>query len=502
MRAATPRLAVLVVVAASQAWAAAASPGAPTPASPVAFDVRVRRAEIDLTIDPARATLLETVALTIEGTGPSELVFAIDEGLVVKASRASRGVVEHRQAGNALTVDVDPPLDGVRTLTFTIGGTPGRRSESTIGPDRAVLAPATPWYPRLAGFWATTDVTIRTPSGWSAIAPGRPGSKTAPGVSRWTTERPVRSIAIAAAPGLRVSEATLVAVPFRLASTAAAPAATTIAERLAPGMAWLSGALAPYPFDSMNVALLPGFAGRVDAGGLAIVGREAPLATDSDGADLLAGQWWGQRIDGDGAWIEAFAAWEGCVFARDRAMALPSSVTALRAAYFELRSGDVALSRATATAPAAVLRGKGSAAADMIRLVAGDRATFDAVRALFSAPVGPPISLAQVRDAVERQAGRSLARPFADWFERTGAPEFSAVLRAIPASGGGFRADVELVQKRGAYALPVEVVLAGAGGERRETVEVADETTSVFYVVPFSPTRIEIDPLDRIFRWK
>jgi hypothetical protein len=268
-------------------------------------------------------------------------------------------------------------------------------------------------------------------------------------------------------------------------------------------MAWLSAALAPYPFDAFNVAAIPGFEGRVDASGLVIVGSGALPATDGDGADWLAGQWWGQALGGDGGWIEAFAAWQACVFARDRSLPLPASIAAMRRAYFELRSGDVALAQAKATAPAAVLRGKGSAAPDMIRLVAGDRAMFDAVRELFAAPVGPPLGLADVRAAVEKQAGRPLDREFSDWFGRAGAPELQGTLRAFPSAGGGFRADVTLTQKRAAYRLPVEIVLYGpSGGEHRETVEVAGDATSVFYIVPFEPTRIEVDPLDRIFRWK
>lgn len=480
-----------------------AAPAPPEPAAtPLAFDVRVSKIEADVTIDPARGTLQETVSLVVDGKGTGHLVFGIDENLVVKTSRTSSGVVDHRQAGNELIVDLDPALDGPRTLTFTIAGQPNRRGETEIGPQRAVLAPSAPWYPRLAGTWATTTVTVRVPSGWGAIAPGAPSARMEPGVFRWTTTRPVRSIAVAAAPGLKVAEGSLVAAPFRLASSIAAAPVKTVALRLTPAMAWLSGALAPYPFDGFNLALLPGYTGRVDAGGLVVAGTSIPLATDADGADVLSGQWFGELLGGDGAWIEAFAAWEGCVFARDRALPRPAAIEAERAAYFALRSGDVALATAPASAPAAVLRGKGSAAPDMVRLVAGDRATFDAIRELFSEPIGPPVGLAKVRAVLEKHAGRSLERAFTDWFARAGAPEFDATLRAFPAASGGFRADVTLVQKRGAYALPVEIVIYGAGGERRETVEVVDETTSVFYVVPFEPKRIEIDPLGRIFRWK
>lgn len=469
----------------------------PPPEAPVCSEV-----VIDVTIDPARGTLDEAVSLVVAGRGVSHLVFALDEGLGVKSSRTSAGVIDHRQAGDSLIVDLDPPLDGPRTLGFKIGGQPGRHAETAIGPQRAILSPSTPWYPRLDGLWATTSVTVRAPVGWGSVAPGAPAPRTAPGVSKWSTGRPVRSIAVAAAPGLTVTAGSIVSTPFRLATAGAAPTVKTVAARLAPAMAWLSGALAPYPFDSFNLVMLPGYEGRVDAGGMAIVGRAAPLASDSDGADVLAGQWWGQVVGGDGAWIEAFAAWEGCVFARDRALPLPSDVEARRLGYFQLRSGDVPLASAPAVAPPEVLRGKGSAAPDMIRLVAGDRATFDAMREVFAAPAGRPLSLPALRAVIEKHAGRNLEREFAEWFERTGAPEFEASVRSFPAAGGGYRADVTLTQKRGIYALPVDVVVYGPGGEKRETIEVADEATSVFYVVPFEPKRIEIDPLNRIFRWK
>jgi hypothetical protein len=469
------------------------------PARPIAFSVRVARIDADVTIDPARGTLHETVSLELTAQGISRLVFGIDENLVVQSARTSAGIVEFHQAGSELIVELDPPLDGERTVTFAIKGNP--RPPSEIGPLRAVLAPAGAWYPRLSGTWAEATVVARVPAGWTALAPGVPSPRTAPDVWRWATTRPVRSIAIVAAPSLKIAEGSLVSVPFRLAAAARISADKT-AARLAPAMAWLSGALAPYPFDAFTLVLLPGYTGRVRAGGMMIAGADTPIATDSDGADLLTGQWFGEALAGDGPWIEGFAAWEACVFAQDRTLPMPSDVEAQRRSYFELRSGDVALARATPTTPAAVLRGKGSAAPDMVRLVAGNGPTFDAVRALFSSPIGPPLSVADIRSAIESRAGRSLERVFTDWFERAGAPQIESELRSFPASDGGFRADVTLTQTRGAYQLPVEIVIYGSGSEHRETVEIVEETTKVFYVLPFEPKRLEVDPLNRLFRRK
>ena len=478
-----------------------APPAASGEARPVEIELRLASIDLDVTIDPAAGTLKETASLTVEGRGVSELTFSIDEGFVVKSSRASAGIVEHRQAGTSLIVSVDPPLDGRRTFTFSVAGKPHTGTETEIGPSRAVLAPSSSWYPGLPGSWAKTAVTVRVPAGWSAVAPGVPTPRTGAGVFRWTADRPVRTVAVAAAPGLALATGTIVSVPFHLAATAGGPPAKSIAARLGAAMAWLSGALAPYPFESFNLVLLPGYSGRVRGGGMMVVGREIALATDADGADLLAGQWFGEWLGGDGAWIDAFAAWEATVFARDRALPIPTEIAQRRAEYFQLRSGDVALAKAPATAPAAVLRGKGSAAPDMLRAVAGDRAVFDALRELFAAPVRANLSLGAFEAAIEKHAQRPLDRAFTDWFERAGAPEIEGTLRSFPAANGGFRADITLAQKRGAYALPVEIVIHGPGAEHRETVEIDAESTAVFYVVPFEPTRLEIDPHGRIFRW-
>lgn len=475
---------------------AAAPPGQTAPAS---RSPKVSRMEIEVALDPDHHALHETVSLRVESPAAvTRLAFALDERLAVAGVRSSAGTADAHQAGGETIVFLDPPLAGSRTLTFTIKGEP--HLPSAIGPTYAVLAPDENWYPTLPNTWATAAVTVRPPAGWSAVGPGRSSAAAPAGSARFETDRPVRSVAVAAAPGLVASRGSLVQVPFVLAAPEKGPSAKEVAERLGPPMAWFSGALAPYPFEGFTLALIPGFTGRARGSGIMIAGAGTPLLTASDGADLLAGQWFGEYVAGDGAWIDAFAAWEACVFASDRALPIPAAIAADRAAYFALRSGDVPLSRAVPTTPEAVVRGKGSAAPDMVRLIAGNRPVFDAVRALFGAPVGPPLTLGAIRRAIEKEAGRSLHEVFEEWFDRSGAPDIRGTLRSFPAAVGGFRADVTLVQETGVYVLPVEIVIHGAGAERRESVEIDAATTSVRYVVPFEPRRLTIDPLHRIFR--
>ena len=497
---ATARPALLLSLLAFGCWLVVAHPahGADSHPGP-----RVTQMEIDLHLDTERGLIEEEISLTVAGQGLSLLTFSIHESLTVERSRVSTGVIDHQEAGQKLSVHLDPPLNGSRRITFTVTGRPKGRGGSRVGPHWAVLDPSDYWYPRLPFTWAETLVRIHAPEKWVAVAPGRPVREGADGVWEWRSSKPVRAVAVAAAASLELDRSVAVRTPILVASPEGSHEAKTLSEILSDPLAWFSGALAPYPFDSFNLVFIEGFRGRARAGGMMVVPPDTPVERASDGADLLAGQWFGEYLAGDGGWMEAFAAWEATVYSRDRALPLPAEIARLRSAYFSLPSGkDVALSRAGHDSRAEILRGKGSAAPDMIRLVVDNRSFFKAVTGLFDIMIGPPMSLQDVRMAFERHTGKTLAQPFSEWFDRTGAPQFEAKLSTFPASRGGWRADLELIQTRDLYSLPVEVVFLGPGQSHREVIEVDEESTSVFYTLPFRPVRVEVDPSDRIFQWR
>jgi hypothetical protein len=456
--------------------------------------------DIDLTLDTERGLIQETVAITLTGHHSGTLQFRIHEGLSVERSRTSAGIVDHRKAGTRLIVHLDPPLSGTRTLTFTVSGRPKGPGGTSVGPQWAVLNPLDDWYPTLPNTWAKTRVRVRAPDGWTVLAPGTSTSVTPDGVSEWRTSKPVRRIAVAAAPGMVVQRGTIVATEMNVASTSDGHAFEAVADVLRDPMAWFAGALAPYPFDTFNLVFVPGFQARASGGGILIVGTHTPLEGRSDGADLLAGQWFGELLAGDGRWIDSFAAWQAVVYCRDRALRLPTQIARLREQYLALTRSDTPLSRADMRTPDTVVRGKGSAVPDMIRLTTGDRDFYAGVRDLFKSPGRPPLDLAAVRSVLAARSGRDLAPSFGEWFDRTDIPEFDVVFRTFPASTGGWRADLSLIQKRDLYTLPVEIVFHGAGESHRQTLDVVDQTTAIFYILPFRPARVELDPLNRIYR--
>ncbi len=395
-------------------------------------------------------------------------------------------------------------MEGRRAVAFRMSGQPRRGAELLVQPGRLLLGPADGWYPSLPNVWAELRVRVEGPAGWTAVAPGSRRTPAGSAVQEWRTDRPVRSLAVVAAPGLVLSEGLAQRVAVRLAAADPAREAATLAALLADPIVWFTSTLDRYRFDGFNVVLLPGLEYRVRASGLLVAPAATPLAEAADAADLIAGQWFGERVAGDGAWIEAFAAWYATRYAREREQTVPGEIARLRDEYFRLpRSRDVPLSRADELTPEAVVRGKGSAAPEMVRLIVGARRADQAVRELFAQPPGPPLSLADVRTVYEKYAGATLLRSFADWFDRTGAPELEIELRSMPAATEGWRADLTVFQRRGSFALPLEVLFIGRGGEtRRQVIHIDEETTSVFYDLPFEPVRVELDPLGKLFRRK
>jgi hypothetical protein len=474
---------------------AATAEAVAAPASP-----RVSAIEIEIEIDPENGTLVEYATLRVEAQNASRLTFRLNEWMTVERSKADEGLIEHRGAGDRFHVFVNPPIAGARELTFRVTGNPRHGADYLVQEDRVLLGGDDRWYPSLDDTWATARVSARLPAGWTAVANGSPAPHEDGDAWTWSTGTPVRSLALIAAPQLDMAERTAIRTPVRIIAPQPGRHVDAVMNAITHPTAWLQSTLVPYPFEGLNLVLLPGLDRRIRASGFLAVPLDTPLDGPADGADLLAGQWFGERIAGDGPWIEAFAAWYATLYARDRALDLPAEISRLREEYFAMSpQKDVALSRADSLTPAAVLRGKGSAAPDMIRISVGDRRVFEAIDDLFARPISAPLSLREVRSVFEEHAGTTLLRSFADWFDRTGAPELQANMKATSTPDGAWRVDLSLVQLRGNYALPVEVVFFGRGPEHREVVHVDGETTSMVYTLPFEPLRVEIDPLRKLF---
>ena len=470
----------------------------------LAASPEIAAARIEVRLDPEAGELAELAGLRIRGDQMGLLRFAIDPCLTFETVRSSspETSVEGRKIGGAIEVRLDPPVSGEITLTFRISGRPKCGAAGTLGAAGVALGSTDGWYPSLPGAIAEVDLALTAPADWAVLATGAPsGAADSAGVRRFRSTVPVAGIAFAGAPGLLVSEAPLVRERLRVAGPPGAADGRTLAPLFADPFAWLSAALAPYPFDGVNLVFLPGLDRRVLGSGLVAVPARTEIVGPEDAADLLSGQWFGERVIGDGAWMEALAAWQAVTYAQDRGRPLPREIQRLREEYLTLDSSrEASLAAPAEGAREAVVRGRGSAAPDMVRLATGDRQWLAAVRAMAERPVGSAATLDDLRRAAAGVSGRT-PEAFREWFERAGIPRLRVTFRTAPAGSGGYRADVRIDQPGLVFHLPVDLAFYGRdGGERRETVELTGDTTAVYYLMDFEPLRLEVDPLGRLFQ--
>jgi hypothetical protein len=347
---------------------------------------------------------------------------------------------------------------------------------------------------------AQADLEVVAPAGWTVLASGEPVSGQATDVHRFRTRRPVRSIGLAAGPGLTTTASTLAGTPLRVAGDGSHDA-STLAQVFSDPLTWLSGTVAPYPFEGLNLAIVPGLERPVYGSGFIAVPADQTPATLADGADLLASLWFGQYLAGDGPWMESLAAWQAVAYARDRGQGLPPRIASQRDRYLAMSSNrDVALRRADDSTPEEIIRGKGSAAWEMIRLTCGNRHFRTRLGAMIADGPGDVLHLKEVRASFAEGSPEQVKTVFADWFDRTGLPGFTTWLRTTPTSRNEWRTDLSIQQRGRPYTTSLEVVFHGAGQEHRETVRIDQEKSQLLYVLPFQALRVELDPLGRIFK--
>ena len=460
----------------------------------VGIDVRVE-------LRPEQGLITETARITLEGSSGPVVRFRLNRSLQVERSRTGNGVVGHSQVGETLTVTMTPPMENERrTLTFVMTGRPKHKGDDRVSESGVVLGAGDHWIPTLPSTAAMVDLQVVAPPGWTVLASGEPLPDQAGELHRFRSGKQVRSVGLAAGPGLTTTTSTMANTPLRVAGGNTRDA-KELGRIFSDPLTWLSGTVAPYPYEGLNLAFMPGLDRPVYGGGFIAVPADLALTSLADGADLLTSLWFGEYLAGDGPWMESLAAWQALTYARDRGHGMPSRIAAQRDLYLLMSPNrDVAIRRADGDTPDAVIRGKGSAAWEMIRSTCGNRHFQARMAAMLAEGSGAPLQLEGVRSRFTAGSSEPVEKVFSDWFDRTGLPRFTTRLKSFPTSRGQWRTDLEIHQQGRPYTASVEVVFHGAGQEHRETVHIDQETTQLLYVLPFQAIRAELDPLGRIYK--
>src|SRR5690606_4537011 len=103
----------------------------------------------------------------------------------------------------------------------------------------------------------------------------------------------------------------------------------------------------------------------------------------------------------------------------------------------------------------------------------------------------------ELLQAIEEGSGRDLQWFYAQWFERTGAPEWQLSWRQVGDAVHG-----TIRQAEPCYRASLEVRAEGADGQSRaETVEVDGVATEFKLPVAFAVQSVALDPHYRVLRW-
>jgi hypothetical protein len=138
----------------------------------------------------------------------------------------------------------------------------------------------------------------------------------------------------------------------------------------------------------------------------------------------------------------------------------------------------------------------------MLRRELGDATFTKALQQLYREYRGRRASWQDVRRVAESAAGASLARFFADWTTRPGAPELSIAVTGVRAADGGFALSGSLAQTQGGapYRLVVPVVVQTAAGQARRDVTLDGPSATFEIAVPERPLAVHVDPHFDVFR--
>jgi hypothetical protein len=141
---------------------------------------------------------------------------------------------------------------------------------------------------------------------------------------------------------------------------------------------------------------------------------------------------------------------------------------------------------------------KGGFVFSMLSRHIGVRRFQEALHAITSRHAHGKVSWEEFRRTIDRTSGKDLSQFFQQWFERTGAPEFTLTWRQEGDQIAGV-----VRQPAPYYAVRVEIRVDG-GGEQTSTeiVEVAAAPETAFSLRPgFAARDVVLDPAYKILRW-
>lgn len=487
------------------------------------------RLELDARLDPATRELHARGVLLV-GRAAAEIAlaarFRVDSFAVDGRRDALAGTLREGRRVWRL-----PAAERERRVAIAWHGTLDALDESlshrdTLGDARPVagergsfLPGSTLWHPTAADGLASYRVAIAVPAGQRALVAGRlVEEREGGGEYRARFEFPHRADGI-----------DLIAGPYRIESrevrTAAgtplhlrtyfhpeiAPLAADYLDSVLGYIERYEGWIGAYPFTEFSVVSSPtptGF-GMPTLTYLGIDVLRLPFIRATSLGHEVLHNWWGNGVAVDyarGNWSEGLTTFmadyrykeeQGAEPAREMRLEWLRDFAALPA------SEDRPLSRFVARhhgASQIVGYNKAAMTFFMLRDLVGGEAFDAGIREFWRAQRFHAATWSHLQRAFEQASQRDLSAFFAQWLDRTGAPDLRIATAQAARAGDGWRITATLAQGSPAYWLRVPLAVRTASGSETHFVEMDSARADIAIDTGARPLALELDSELRVFR--
>ncbi|HTR80624.1 MAG TPA: hypothetical protein VMM58_03270 [Bacteroidota bacterium] len=149
----------------------------------------------------------------------------------------------------------------------------------------------------------------------------------------------------------------------------------------------------------------------------------------------------------------------------------------------------------------ALYNGKGAYIFLMLEYVIGENAMNDVVRALYKDFAESPVTAGAFQQICEDAYGSPLGWFFSEWVNQTGFPELILSTKVTLTNRGNYSVRATVSQRGDLFITPVDIVLSNDVRSVTKRVFVERQEQEFEFILPFLPTRNEIDPDYSLLRW-
>ena len=511
-----------------------------------AADVTVRHHDLHVELRPGSHTIIarDTIRLTGRPDAGQGLHVRLNpdleiedvtlaNGLVLAWEEVVHSVKNKRGASDpqwTRTIEIrlpetPPSPDEIRVRLFYRGriqdvptASPGLRfvrpdrTLGYIGEEGVYLTAETSWYPDVPGSFATFRVTATVPAGWRAVTHGQEVSVTE-GNTTSTSEWDVRT---------RTEALTLVANRFvKRASqwngveiaTYVFPEDASVADQYVEAttsyLEWYTNLLGPYPFPKFAV-VENFFPSGIGLPSFTLLGSRVMKRGYTQPYSLgheIVHSWLGNSVHNHfemGNWVEGLTTYLANYYYDERVEGEDKARAHRKRMIMEynlyVHPADdypvVQFHHKENRVDNAIGYRKTAMTFHLLRRELGDRAFFQAIRALVSGYSGEYADWPQVQRAFEDASGKALSWFFNQWVYGSGAPHLRiAQARFERDPRTGYWVSMTVQQKGTAYRLRVPVVMQlETGREYRTWVDIRGNRQTMALWVPARPMRLQLDP--------